>query len=186
MTWFNINFNKAMNENEEATRRLQFLKVLPYMLDTPGRLLYVGGHMRYGRDLQMIGLFRDSNWKIDVIEAYLPNIAQLQDTRWIDNLIAGDVMEFQPERHYECAMFWHGPEHLEKSMVKTLLEKMKTYSDKVIFGTPNGVYIQDDEYGNPYERHLSTWYKEDFERLGMNADAIGEPDKKQGNIIAWT
>jgi hypothetical protein len=185
MTWFNINHDKAMNENEESTRRLQLLKVLPELFNKKGRLLYVGGHMRFGRDLQMAGLFRDAGWKIDVIEAFLPNIIQLYEVRWINNLITGDIREFQPEERYDVVMFWHGPEHLEKEEVAPLIVKMKTYADLVIFATPNGVYDQDEVYGNPHERHLSTWYKEDFEAIGMTADAIGEPDQKQGNIIAY-
>jgi len=174
-----------MNENEESTRRLQFLKCLPDLLDKPGKLLYVGGHLRYGRALQMTGLFRDTGWTVDVIEVFPENLIQLQNVKWINALIGMDVREFYSEERYDCVMLWHGPEHFTKDEFPALLERMKTYADCVVFGCPNGKYDQGDEYGNPYERHLSTWYKEDFEKLGMQADAIGERDVKQGNIIAW-
>ena len=174
-----------MNENEESTRRLQFLKCLPDLLDKPGKLLYVGGHLRYGRALQMTGLFRNAGWEIDIIEVFPENVLQLCEVNWIRVLFKNDIRDFIPSERYDCVMLWHGPEHFEASQIPGLLERMQTYSDCVVFGCPNGKYDQGDEYGNPYERHLSTWYKKDFEKLGMQADAIGEPDARQGNIIAW-
>lgn len=174
-----------MNENEESTRRLQLLKCLPNLLDKPGKLLYVGGHLRFGRALQMTGLFRDAGWTVDVIEVFPDNLIQLQNVKWINALIGMDVRLFQTEEIYDCVMFWHGPEHLEKAELPLLLSKMRAYADVIILATPNGRYEQADEYGNPYERHLSTWYKEDFEKLGLKADEIGNRDQRQGNIIAW-
>lgn len=174
-----------MNENEESTRRLQFLKCLPNLLDKPGRLLYVGGHLRFGRALQMTGLFKDAGWTIDIIEAFPENVMQLNEVKWINSVIFMDVRLFQSTDKYDCVMLWHGPEHFEKAEIPTLLSKMRSYADLIIFGCPNGKYEQDDVYGNPYERHLSTWYKEDFKELGMQSDAIGIPDARQGNIIAW-
>jgi hypothetical protein len=174
-----------MNENEESTRRLQFLKCLPDLLDKPGKLLYVGGHLRYGRALQMTGLFKDAGWQVDVIEVFPDNILQLNEVRWLNSVIFMDIRNFQSAEKYDCVMLWHGPEHFTKSEISDLLNRMKAYADYIVFGCPNGRYDQGDEYGNPFERHLSTWYKEDFEQLGMQADEIGIRDSKQGNIIAW-
>jgi hypothetical protein len=174
-----------MNENEESTRRLQFLKCLPDLLDKPGKLLYVGGHLRYGRALQMTGLFKDAGWQVDVIEVFPDNILQLNEVRWLNSVIFMDIRNFQSAEKYDCVMLWHGPEHFTKQEIPDLLYGMKSYADCVVFGCPNGKYDQGDEYGNPYERHLSTWYKEDFIKLGMQADEIGIRDSKQGNIIAW-
>lgn len=174
-----------MNENEESTRRLQFLKCFPDLLNKPGKLLYVGGHLRFGRALQMTGLFKDAGWQIDIVEAFADNVLQLYNVGWINSVIFNDIRLFRPKERYDCVMLWHGPEHFKKEEIPELIEKMKAYTDLIIFGCPNGKYEQGDEYGNPYERHLSTWYKEDFEKLGMKADSIGNPDVKQGNIIAW-
>ena len=174
-----------MNENEESTRRLQFLKCLPDLLDKPGKLLYVGGHLRFGRALQMTVLFKDAGWQVDVIEVFPENILQLNEIRWLNSVIFMDIRNFQSAEKYDCVMLWHGPEHFTKEEIPALISQMKLYTDCIVFGCPNGRYDQGDEYGNPYERHLSTWYKEDFEKLGMQADEIGVRDTKQGNIIAW-
>lgn len=174
-----------MNENEESTRRLQFIKCLPDLLDKPGKLLYVGGHLRFGRALQMTGLFRDAGWEVDIIEAFHENVLQLNEVKWLNSVIYMDVRLFQSAEKYDCVMLWHGPEHFEKAEIPLLLSKMKSYADVIVFGCPNGRYDQGDEYGNPYERHLSTWYAEDFRALGMQADEIGQRDARQGNIIAW-
>lgn len=174
-----------MNENTEEARSYQFMTIFPDMFDKPGKLLYVGGHLRYGRDLQMTRLFRNANWQIDVIEIFEENINQLRGLHWITNLIHGDIRTYDPEK-YDVIMFWHGPEHLLFDEVVELTDKLKKHTDLLIYATPNGRYDQGEEYGNPYEVHASTWTKEKFEWIGMKADAIGNPDQKQGNIIAWT
>ncbi|MFH0806007.1 MAG: methyltransferase domain-containing protein [Patescibacteria group bacterium] len=72
-------------------------------------------------------------------------------------------------------------EHLKKENGKLLLEELKRIvKNKIILFTPlwwteNLYYmnnIESNYYGNPYERHLSLWTKEDFkewkENLGIN------------------
>lgn len=178
-----------MNYNTELARQNQLDALLPETLkDGYGkRILYVGGHLRYGRNLQITGYFRNAGYQIDVIEIFPDNIAQLANVKWIKKLIEGDIRLFDPYAPYDLVVFWHGPEHLPKDEVPKLLDKMKTYAKAVIFATPNGFYDQGDEYGNPYERHASTWYVEDFMKLDMVATAIGNHDEQNGNIIAlWT
>lgn len=174
-----------MNENEESVRTAQLFRVLPGITEPPGRMLYVGGHFRYGRNLQMTAPFREAGWKIDIVEAFPNNVAQLSNAKWINSVFCMDIRHFWTSEKYDITMFWHGPEHLEKWELPALIERMKTYSDRIILATPNGRYDQGDEYGNPFEKHVSTWYIDDFVKLGLQADAIGLPDRKQGNIIAW-
>jgi len=178
-----------MNHNTELARQDQLEALIPaYLKDGYGkRMLYVGGHLRYGRNLQMSAYFRAAGYTIDVIEVFPDNIVQLMNIKWIGRLIEGDVRLFLPYFTYDLVVFWHGPEHLPKEEVPTLLDKMKTYANAVIFATPNGNYTQEEVYGNPYEKHESTWYVEDFVKLDMAASAIGNPDEENGNIIAiWT
>lgn len=176
-----------MNHNTELARQDQLDALIPARIkDGYGkRMLYVGGHLRYGRNLQMSAYFRKAGYTIDVIEIFPDNVAQLANIQWISRLIEGDVRLFHPYFVYDLVVFWHGPEHLEADEVPGLLEKMKTYAKAIIFASPNGRYEQGAEYGNDAERHASTWYLEDFVRLDMVASAIGDPDEENGNIIAY-
>lgn len=175
-----------MNYNTELARQNQLDALLPETLkDGYGkRLLYVGGHLRFGRNLQISSYFRNAGYEIDVIEIFPDNVIQLNNVQWIHRIIEGDVRLFDPYAPYDLVVFWHGPEHLPKDEVPKLLDKMKTYSKAVVFATPNGRYDQGEEYGNPHENHASTWYFEDFIKLDMIASQIGNPDEQNGNIVA--
>ena len=137
-----------MNHNTELARQDQLEALIPaHLKDGYGkRMLYVGGHLRYGRNLQMSAYFRAAGYTIDVIEVFPDNIVQLMNIKWIGRLIEGDVRLFLPYFTYDLVVFWHGPEHLPKEEVPALLDKMKTYANAVIFATPNGHYTQEEVY----------------------------------------
>ena len=177
-----------MNDNNTERARQEHLDecLTEWFKDGKGKsMLYVGGHLRFGRNLQMFSYFWTRHWKIDVIEIFHENILQLQAIDKIHELIEGDIRTFDPMKQYDCVMFWHGVEHLEKSEVPKLLEHLKTYADSIIFATPNGEYEQGAEYGNEHEKHLSTWYFADFLELGLKCCSLGNEDEKNGNLVAW-
>ncbi len=58
-------------------------------------------------------------------------------------------------------------EHLPKRLGFELLDRCEAIAAKfVILETPHGFVPQGAEYGNPYQRHLSGWYINDFQGLG--------------------
>lgn len=58
-------------------------------------------------------------------------------------------------------------EHLTKKDGWLLLERCEAISRRfVAHETPSGFCPQGPEFGNPYQRHLSGWFPEDFEGLG--------------------
>ena len=171
-----------MDYNLEQVRWEQLQRCIPDIL-TFKSMLYVGGHLRFGRDLQMTKFFK---CPIDCVEIWPENVKQLETSPRLRHVWLSDIRDFSPQWTYELTMFWHGPEHLLKDEVVSLLLKIAQYTTKmIVFATPNGVYTQGAEYGNPHEVHQSHWYPSDFEKIGMEVDYIGSPDKKQGNIIAW-
>ena len=171
-----------MNENFEQVRYEQLKRCIPDIFKA-GSLLYVGGHFRYGRDLQMTRFFR---CPIDIVEVWPENVKQLKEAKHIRKVFQSDIRDFMPPLSYEVTMFWHGPEHLEKDELVPLILKMAQYTTKyIVFATPFGVYEQGAEYNNPYEEHKTHWTLEDFQEMGFECDAIGVKDAKQGNIIAW-
>lgn len=171
-----------MNENSEEWRYEQLKRVLPDVFNCQS-MLYVGGHFHMGRNLQMTQYFK---CPIDVVEIYEPNVKDLQNSKRIRQVFYNDIRTFGASKMYEVVMWWHGPEHVPKKDLPAILLRMSQYCSKyIIFACPNGVYEQGPEYGNQYEIHASHYTVQDFIDIGMEADAIGEPNKKQGNIIAW-
>jgi hypothetical protein len=60
-------------------------------------------------------------------------------------------------------------EHFPKREGWALLERLEQLSSRfVLLETPNGFVPQGPEFGNPYQRHLSGWFPDDFRGLGYN------------------
>jgi len=77
------------------------------------------------------------------------------------------VAEKIGDRKFDLVSAYGVIEHLPKSEGWKLLEKCEQLSSKyVIMETPNGFVEQGPEFGNPYQRHLSGWFPEDFQGVG--------------------
>lgn len=178
-----------MNENTELARQVQLERVLPRLAATYGpghKMLYVGGHLRYGRNLQILPFFKSLGVVVDIIEIFPANILQLKTYPGIRNLICDDIRNFASPEPYDIVCWWHGPEHVTREDFAYTMAKIEQYcTGLVICATPNGRYDQGPEYGNQAERHLAHYTLEDWLAMGWTADAIGIPNQKQGNIIAW-
>ena len=64
-------------------------------------------------------------------------------------------------------------EHLPKHQGFELLRRMESLSARyVIVDTPNGFVPQGPEYGNEAQRHLSGWFREEFEGHGYSVYGV--------------
>jgi len=85
-------------------------------------------------------------------EEILDRVEKVAGTREIDLVTVYGVIEHLPK--------WEGWK---------LLEKCEQLTGKyILLETPNGFVAQGPEFGNPYQRHLSGWYAEDFRGLGYS------------------
>lgn len=178
---FKINY---MDYNNEEVRWEQLKKLIPNILENK-TMLYVGGHPYHSRRLQMSKYFEKAGIEIDVVEAFEKNATAIKEWKWIHEVFNADIRFFEPKKKYDIIMFWHGVEHLPKNEVVLLTVKLKEYCKLLVYATPNGKYEQGEEYGNPFEKHVSHWTAKDFEELGMTASEIGKPNEKNGNVIAY-
>ena len=179
--------NSKVNLNMGRPRFGQLLRCIPDVLNYKS-ILYVGGHYRFGRDLQLLPYFMEEGYHCDVIEIFDGNIKQLREDKRIRFVFHDDITTFDPgwDAKWDVVLWHHGPEHIAKEQLPGVLLKMERYTRHlVILGAPYGLYEQGAEYGNHWETHLSTWYPEDFQSYGLETDAIGDPDVKNGNIFAW-
>lgn len=158
-------------------------------------LLYIGAHTDR---LEMIDIFHDFNYEIDVLEIWGPNVKGLIELNEKQNIfrdiIQGDILDetiwgdgFGLGPIYDIVMFWHGPEHVKKErlpdLIKTLEALAKHY---VIMACPIGKYKQGPVDGNPYEVHESYLWPEDFIKYNYKADCIIKKKKARGsNMVLW-
>ena len=159
-------------------------------------MLYIGANAKktYPSGMQMIPDFKEAGYKIDVIEAWRPNVRNLirfnNRAKLFERIINGDVRNVKKTVHkrYDIISWWHGPEHIKMSEIELTLEKLAGLAKvMVIVACPYGRHNQGKFCGNPYEKHLSVIYPEFYQELGdgWRWDAIGERDIKMGNLLAW-
>lgn len=71
------------------------------------------------------------------------------------------------ERSFDAIIWLHGPEHITWDEFLNCRKDIESKANKiVIYQAPIGEYPQDELYGNPYERHVSSLTSDMFKTLG--------------------
>ncbi len=88
------------------------------------------------------------------------------------------------DRTFDAVIWLHGPEHISwvdfDKCRKDIESKAKQI---VIYQAPIGEYPQDELYGNPYEKHISTLYSSMFEELGYSV--FDHTENGERTFSAW-
>ena len=132
-----------------------------------------------------IDYFRDFNKQPTVLEAWEPNVVDLNSKGIV--AIHEDVRKIKPTTFWgwEVVFWWHGPEHIKKKALKKTLRKLERIASKaVVLGCPWRYFEQPAIGDNPYEEHLSHLDYEDFEELGYEVECLGYIDQRGSNITA--
>ena len=139
----------------------------------PSSILDIGvGNGKLGfiaRDLLDVMLgerFRKEDWKvrIDGIEVF-PRYIQDHQRAVYDNIYLGDAFDvIDTLGRYDMVILGDVLEHFEKKRALKFLDKCVEHSNKnlAIFIPLGKNWIQSVIYGNPYEKHLSFWDRDDF------------------------
>lgn len=86
----------------------------------------------------------------------------------IRNLSAEALLNLNQGVPFDVVTMIHVIEHLEKDEGIKVLQKLESISSQFIFvETPNGYTEQGEDYGNPFQKHLSGWEAFDFTALGF-------------------
>ena len=95
-----------------------------------------------------------------------------------DKIQLGNILDVDQYENFDCILFWHGPEHIEKDVFLNALPSIEAKANKlIIFGMPLGHEPQDDAYGNPFERHRSDWYEHEWKKLGYETIPVHDHQK---------
>ncbi len=104
------------------------------------------------------GRYYKKEWKvrIDAVEAFEDYI-QPWHREIYDNIYPTTIQEHIMEP-YDVIFAGDIFEHLDIHDIQPVLSKLMAYADKALLvAVPLGAYPQGEAYGNPYEKHRSTW-----------------------------
>lgn len=155
-------------------------------------LLYVGAHPDR---IEMIDIFYDLGYEIDVLEIWEPNVKDLielnEKYHIFRDIIWGDIMDdiwrgSSTGEPYDIVMFWHGPEHIKREQLPKLILNLESYAKHyVIMAAPIGRYKQGPIDGNPYETHETFLHPHDFEEFGYSVDCLRKKKPRGSNMVLW-
>lgn len=169
---------------DEENREKQLLRCVPTILDYE-TLLYIGARKRR---MQMVNLFVDASYTMDVLEIWPPNVASLKDLKYIRRVMEGDVRDVLKMNftNYDVVMWWHGPEHVHWKELGKILKDLESLADKfTVVACPWGDNFQEIWKSNIHEEHVSSLYPEIFKGFDWEIDTIGERDTPGSNLLAW-
>lgn len=118
-------------------------------------------------DLDERRLQRDQ-WKVrvDGVEFFSSYIGPIQRELYT-HVFIGDAMKIVPQLgDYDLAICGDMIEHLTKPEGIQLIQLLKQRTKRFFIITPARWIEQGNVFGNPKERHISKWTREDFEPFG--------------------
>lgn len=147
-------------------------------------ILYIGAtvnSMAFGED------FRKNNYKIDVLKIFKPNVESLRKINWLNKVIEWDVRKVYKiiNKKYDVVFWWHGPEHIPKKDSNKTLKKLKNKTRYLfVCECPWGKTSRNELYNNPWEKHVASLDRKDFEKEGFIVNRIGKKNIFGNNIPA--
>lgn len=116
------------------------------------------------------------NGKPNVIaaEIWLPYIERVNAVRIYDEIVRTDVRKLPfKEGSFEIVIASEILEHIPKQEGKSFLYELERVTrGLLIITTPLGFMFQDAINNNQYEKHMSAWQPEDFEKRGYSVKVV--------------
>jgi len=160
---------------------LRFL--LPALFNTPGTVLYVGASVNRQEGLEEL---IQAGHRVMILEVWEDNVRYLKERGY--EVVQGDVrrLSFQ-ERSFDYTVWWHGPEHVQKTELGETIRSLERLSRKlVVMSCPWGHNPQGAYGGNPFEQHLSTLTPSFFKKFGYDVALLGKENRPpHSSIIVW-
>jgi len=109
------------------------------------------------------------------IDIYLPYLKYCVKEELYNNCILCDAnyLPFKT-KSFDVVLLLSVLEHLTKDEGIRLLRTTQDIARKqVILITPNGMTVQEEHHGNPFQKHRSGWTPDEFKRLGYKVKVYG-------------
>ena len=183
---FNLNKKRLIIPRHKYTKRektvVKILKKNPQIKS----FLNVGFHdWDDERRHWWIKICTENNMEWKILEIFKQNIEKaIQKGCPKNKLIEGNILNTNTYDNFDCILFWHGPEHIEKTVFLNALSQIENKANKlIIFGMPHGEEIQEAVYGNKFEEHVSAWYSNEWKDLGYSTIVVN--DRIPGHITSY-
>jgi 2-polyprenyl-3-methyl-5-hydroxy-6-metoxy-1,4-benzoquinol methylase len=111
------------------------------------------------------------------IDAFSPYLDFCSRHNFYDELYQYDLRQnplLFNDKEFDVATCIEVMEHLPKNRGIYLLKELESIAKKVIITTPNGPLPQKAWDNNPFQKHLSCWYVEDFTKRGYTVKGVGD------------
>jgi hypothetical protein len=174
------NINVDYNDYIEAQL---IIDNIPELFDGNGKTaLYVGANF-------MRAYFLDFLWEcgyvVDIIEIFQGNEKPIREKYKFRNLIIGDISEKQNiKENYDLIFWYHGPEHVSEAIFEKTSLLLDGKAKMIVLGCPYDDTIQDEVYGNIFEKHLWGITQGKLNALGYTTAQCNRKNASD-NIIGW-
>lgn len=117
----------------------------------------------------------DKKFKVIGIELFDAYIRQAKATKLYERILKQDIKKLTFEKNsFDAVLASQIVEHFTKKEGISLVKKMERWArNTVVIGTPNGHFHQEEWEGNKLQGHKSSWYAEDFRKLGYRVYGQG-------------
>jgi len=107
-------------------------------------------------------------------DMFYPYIKESRKKRIHNKYIIANIRKINFKyKFFDAVLLLDVLEHLPKKDGIKLLQKVEYFcKKKIIVYTPNGFLKQEEYDGNPFQKHVSGWYVEDFKKLGFKVYGI--------------
>jgi len=153
---------KNYNNNETLDNYPDMKENLDTIFEVSKTILMVG--WRQTSDQTFMKYILDKGKQVTVVEIFEPNLKSIPSEV---KIIHGDVLTVPITESYDMFLWQGGPEHVNKESAMELILRIQHQFKYLIIETPNGYNQQEEMYGNIYERHVSHWEPEDYEKIGF-------------------
>lgn len=145
------------------------------------KILNIG--FRDGSDLTIRNFVKNMGGEFHVFEVWEPNCNILAKNNVVDKVICGDarsISTLMQKNEYDVVLWLHGPEHITWDDFLNCREQIDSIASKlIIYQAPIGEHPQDELYGNPFEKHITSLEPKMFFDLGY--DVVLHDGSKTGN-----
>jgi len=101
-----------------------------------------------------------------------------------DKIFEGNILNVDSLPETDCIFFWHGWEHLLKKDAVDTIKKLELKYKYLVFGMPLGEEPQGEIYGNPHEKHISSWTSNEWKSMGYNVIEVHD-GRKYSHITVY-
>jgi len=117
----------------------------------------------------------NKNFKLTGVDIFEPYLKKARKTGLYEKLIKADVrnLPFKEEK-FDVVFCAHLIEHLTRKEGFKLIKRLESLArKKVVIASPVGFLPQDEYNGNPFQKHKSVWWSEDFKTRGYKVVGQG-------------